>query len=519
MTTARKLNFRVEDLSASLVVFLVALPLCMGIAIASGMPPSAGLISGIIGGVVVGLLSGSPLQVSGPAAGLTVVVWNIVESHGIERVGYVVLLGGLIQVIAGLLGFGRWFRAISPAVVYGMLAGIGVLIIASQFHVMVDAKPHSTGPSNLLAIPARLLSVLVGSEDGSHQTGRTALSLGALTIATIVLWGKFRPDKLKFLPAPLLGVGLAALAANLSGASVSYVSLPDNILGSLELPGMAGLTNALNGSVIAAAVTLALIASAETLLCAAAVDRMQTEVRTDYNRELFAQGVGNTLCGLLGGLPMTGVIVRSSANVEAGAKTRLSAILHGLWLLLLVAFAPFLLRLVPTASLAGVLVYTGFKLVSPAHLRELRDFGWGAIGIYGVTLAGVVAQDLLTGVLIGLGLSALRLLVTLGSFEIETKEQQSNERLDVTFRGALTFVGLPRLAATLESLPNAQDIHLHVDQLRYIDHACLVAIGDFERQARQRGQSVTIDWTDLDARSEKQLPPAAADVRQLQPST
>jgi MFS superfamily sulfate permease-like transporter len=164
-------------------------------------------------------------------------------------------------------------------------------------------------------------------------------------------------------------------------------------------------------------------------------------------------------------------------------------------------------------------VYTGFKLVSPAHLRELRDFGWGAIGIYGVTLAGVVAQDLLTGVLIGLGLSALRLLVTLGSFEIETKEQQSNERLDVTFRGALTFVGLPRLAATLESLPNAQDIHLHVDQLRYIDHACLVAIGDFERQARQRGQSVTIDWTDLDARSEKQLPPAAADVRQLQPST
>src|SRR5690606_12366148 len=127
----------------------------------------------------------------GPAAGLTVVVWNIVESHGIERVGYVVLLGGLIQVIAGLLGFGRWFRAISPAVVYGMLAGIGVLIIASQFHVMVDAKPQSTGPSNLLAIPARLLSVLVGSEDGSHQTGRTALSLGALTIATIVLWGKF----------------------------------------------------------------------------------------------------------------------------------------------------------------------------------------------------------------------------------------------------------------------------------------------------------------------------------------
>jgi len=237
---------------------------------------------------------------------------------------------------------------------------------------------------------------------------------------------------------------------------------------------------------VVAGISLALIASAETLLCAAAVDRMQHEVRTDYNRELFAQGIGNTLCGLLGGLPMTGVIVRSSANVEAGAKTRLSAILHGLWLFLLVAFAPFLLRLVPTASLAGVLVYTGFKLVSPSHLRELRTFGWGAVGIYIVTLAGVVGKDLLTGVVIGLMLSVLRLLRKLGSFEIDVKQQPGSPRLDVTFRGALTFVGLPKLASTLESLPAAQEIHLHVDQLRYIDHACLVAIGDFERQARQR---------------------------------
>jgi MFS superfamily sulfate permease-like transporter len=257
---------------------------------------------------------------------------------------------------------------------------------------------------------------------------------------------------------------------------------------------------------------LALIASAETLLCAAAVDRMQHEVRTDYNRELFAQGVGNALCGLLGGLPMTGVIVRSSANVEAGGKTRLSAILHGLWLFLLVVFAPFLLRLVPTASLAGVLVYTGFKLVSPSHLRELRHFGWGAVGIYAATLAGVVAKDLLTGVVIGLMLSVLRLLGKLGSFEIEQKQVPGSPRLDVVFRGALTFVGLPRLAASLESLPAAQEIHLHVDQLRYIDHACLVAIGDFERQSRQRGQTVVIDWTDLDARSEKRAP-------ELQPST
>jgi MFS superfamily sulfate permease-like transporter len=518
MTSPPKWKFRVEDVSASLVVFLVALPLCMGIAIASGMPPSSGLITGIIGGAIVGLISGAPLQVSGPAAGLTVVVWNIIETHGIERVGYVVLFGGLVQVVAGLLGFGRWFRAISPAVVYGMLAGIGVLIVASQFHVMVDAKPHSTGPHNLMAIPMRLFSVLVGSEDGSHQTGRTALSLGMLTIAAIVLWSKFRPEKLKFVPAPLVGVAAAATAAAISGAQVSYVQLPDNLLGSISLPGLSELTGALDGSLVLAGVSLALIASAETLLCAAAVDRMQHEVRTDYNRELFAQGIGNTLCGLLGGLPMTGVIVRSSANVEAGAKTRLSAILHGLWLLLLVAFAPFLLRLVPTASLAGVLVYIGVKLVSPAHLRELRGFGWGAVGIYVATLAGVFATDLLTGVIIGLVLSVLRLLLKLGSFEIDVEQQQGSPRLDVVFRGALTFVGLPRLAAKLESLPAAQEIHLHVDQLRYIDHACLVALGDFERQARVRGKTVALDWPDLDSRSEKRLTPPRDPEAQLQPS-
>jgi MFS superfamily sulfate permease-like transporter len=518
MNTQPKWKFRVEDVSASLVVFLVALPLCMGIAIASGMPPAAGLITGIVGGLFVGMISGSPLQVSGPAAGLTVVVWNIIETHGIERVGYVVLFGGLVQVIAGLLGFGRYFRAISPAVVYGMLAGIGVLIIASQFHVMVDAKPHSSGPLNLAAIPTRLLALLVGSDDGSHQTGRTALMLGSITIAAIVLWSKFRPEALKFLPAPLLGVGLAATAAAVSGAQVSFVSLPDNLFSEIKLPGLESLSSAFDGSLVTAGISLALIASAETLLCAAAVDRMQHEVRTDYNRELFAQGVGNSLCGLLGGLPMTGVIVRSSANVEAGAKTRLSAILHGLWLLLLVAFAPFLLRLVPTASLAGVLVYTGFKLVSPSHLRELRHFGWGAVGIYAATLAGVVAKDLLTGVILGLMLSVLRLLRKLGSFEIETKQAAGSSRLDVTFRGALTFVGLPKLASTLESLPAAQEIYLHVEQLRYIDHACLVALGDFERQARQRGVSVTIDWSDLDARSEKRVPPPDAETRQLQPS-
>ena len=489
-----------QDISASLVVFLVALPLCMGIAIASGMPPSAGLISGIVGGIFVGLISGSPLQVSGPAAGLTVVVWNIIEHYGMERVGLVVLVAGVFQAVAGLLGFGRYFRAISPAVVYGMLAGIGVLICASQFHVMIDAKPHKSGPLNLAAIPSALYGMLA---DGTTGSARSAFALGLITIGSIVVWTRYRPARLKVIPAPLVGVLLASGYAAASGAHVSYVSIPDNLLSSLQLPQLSSFGSVFEGSLLITAFSLAVIASAETLLCAAAVDRMQHKVRTNYNRELLAQGLGNAICGLLGGLPMTGVIVRSSANVEAGANTRLSAILHGVWLLALVALAPWLLRLVPTASLAGVLLHTGFKLVSPAHLRELRDYGWGAIGIYAVTLGGVVIRDLLTGVVIGLLLSVFRLLWKLGSFDVEVRPSQNGARLDVLLRGAVTFVGMPRLAAVLERLPRAREVHVHVEELSYIDHACLVAISDYERQARLRGERVVIDWVSLDSRSEK----------------
>ncbi|MET0384906.1 MAG: SulP family inorganic anion transporter [Polyangiales bacterium] len=488
------------DLSASFVVFLVALPLCMGIAIASGMPPSTGLITSIVGGIFVGLISGSPLQVSGPAAGLTVVVWNIIENHGIEHVGLIVLLAGIFQAVAALLGFGRFFRAISPSVVYGMLAGIGVLICASQFHVMVDSRPHKSGPLNLAHIPAALHDALF---DGSGGSARSAFFLGVLTIASIVLWGKFRPERLRAVPAPLVGVLLSVAAAAISGVDVSFVSIPNGLVSAIQLPKLSLLGQAADGSVLVAAFSLAVIASAETLLCAAAVDRMQSRVRTNYNRELLAQGLGNAVCGALGGLPMTGVIVRSSANVEAGAQTRLSAILHGVWMLALVVLAPGVLRLIPTASLAGVLVYTGYKLVSPQHLRELRSFGWGSVGIYVATLGGVVLKDLLSGVLLGLALSVVRLLWKLGSFDVDVRAADDGSRLDVSLRGAVTFVGMPRLATILERLPKSRETYLHIDELSYIDHACLVAISDFERQCKTRGDHVEINWPLLEAKSEK----------------
>lgn len=496
-----------HDVSASIVVLLVALPLCMGVAIASGMPPSAGLITGIVGGLLVGGFTGSPLQVSGPAAGLTVLVWNIVDEHGIAMVGAVVLLAGIAQALAALLGFGRLFRAISPAVVYGMLGGIGVLIVASQWHVMVDSKPLKSGISNLLHMPSAIAKALTDTPGTTH---RAAALVGLLTIAAILAWDRYKPKRLAVLPAPLFAVALATLVAAVTGAEIQYVDVPDDFASAISPPTAGGLQSLLSPALLASAFSLAMIASAETLLCASAVDRMQDKVRTDYDRELFAQGIGNAVCGALGALPMTGVIVRSSANVSAGAETRASTILHGLWLLVVVLAFPSVLRLIPTASLAGVLVHTGLKLLRPAHLRELRSFGWQSVGIYAATLISVVVTDLLTGVLIGMALSLLRLLLRLGSFDSEV--ERTPGRTTVRLQGAVTFVALPRLARLLESLPRDTELVFDVEGVRYVDHACLVAIADFEQLRKREGQLVRIAWPLLDARSERVPADASGDA-------
>ena len=465
-----------QDFLSSVVVFLVALPLCMGIAIASGVPVAAGLITGIVGGLVVGWLAGAPLQVSGPAAGLTVIIFDLVQHHGLEVLGIAVLIGGALQLAAGLLGYGRWFRAVSPAVIHGMLAGIGLLILSSQFHVMVDDAPKGNGIQNLASIPKAIQKGLPLPELGTAEQrsarrdllqqfgnlheqqvqlrelaaeqispaatepptapdanpnltasphslplalplldkvqrkplaskqqklseelialvdqmesqdifrtvrdpvalkaatnhaleqlpialndlrqGHTeqvrasqaelqlslenvlgelknhdwAAKVGLLTIVILVLWNVFSPKRLKLVPAPLVAVIVATLFAALLELPVLYVEVPDNLWGEIHFPSIAVLQSVSWVVVLQAGIVLAVVASAETLLCATAVDQMQSDTRTDYNRELAAQGIGNMVCGLLGALPMTGVIVRSAANVEAGGEN--STCYHPTW--------------------------------------------------------------------------------------------------------------------------------------------------------------------------------------------
>ena len=303
----------VKDLSASLVVFLIALPLCMGIALASGAPPAAGILTGIIGGIVVGFLAGAPLQVSGPAAGLAVIVFEIIRDQGFSALGPILLIAGAMQILAGVIKAGRWFRAISPAVIHGMLAGIGLLIVLQQFHVMIDSKPKGTGIANAKAIwPA--ITEGIFPINGSRE--EIAISLALLVIGIMVLWQKYRPERLKLVPGALLGITAATVIARLMHLELNYVQVPGNLMDVVHLPTLDALKH-INAGILGSAATIAFIASAETLLSAAAVDKMQTIVKTNYDRELMAQGVGNMLCGFVGAIPRTGVIVRSSSNVLA----------------------------------------------------------------------------------------------------------------------------------------------------------------------------------------------------------
>lgn len=486
-----------KDLLASVVVFLVALPLCMGIAIASNMPPAAGLITGIVGGLIVGFLAGSPLQVSGPAAGLAVLVWQLVEKHGVEMLGIIVLFAGLIQLAAGMLKLGQWFRAVSPAVIHGMLAGIGILILAAQFHVMLDGRPIGSGLQNLLGIPNAILAAFRAGD--FHLT---AGGVGVLTIATIAGWNTFAPKSWRVIPAPLVGVAVAmAAAALLSLTDIKYVDVKDNILADVlngsTLPSLSNLWRITEPSIVVGAISIAFIASAETLLCATAVDQMHSGPRTKYDQELSAQGIGNIICGIFGALPMTGVIVRSGANVEAGAETRASAILHGVWLLIFVAALPWTLGYIPLSALAAVLVFTGYKLAYPKILPTLQKYGRGEVFIYAATIVTIVFTDLLTGVLTGLGLSLAKLLYSFSHLEVVKDVKPVGNHIDLYLRGSATLIRLPQLAQELETLKPNSHVHVHIGDLDYIDHACIDLLTNWDKQHRATGGSLEIEWEGL----------------------
>ncbi|MFD7712183.1 SulP family inorganic anion transporter [Streptomyces sp. NPDC059785] len=459
------------DVTASLVVFLVALPLCVGVAVASGVPAELGLVTGIAGGLVAGALPGSSLQVSGPAAGLTVLVYEAVREYGVQALGVLVLGAGLVQLALGALRLGRWFRAVSVAVVQGMLAGIGLVIVAGQVYALGDTATPASGPeklAGLLALPAAADPV--------------ALAVGGGTVLVLVLWPRWERGA-RTVPAPLPAVALASAATALFDLPVRRVEV-HGLLAAVHSPSAAELGRLTEVGALGTVLAFALISSAETLFSAAAVDRLHDGPRTDYDRELIAQGTGNTVCGVLGALPMTAVIVRSSANVRAGARTKLSRVLHGVWLLVFVAALPAALGVIPVAALAGLLVHAGCKLVPVRELAPLWRTHRGEVVVLAVTAVAIVAGDLFQGVLVGLALAVAKTAWDTSHVHVET-EDRGDAGLVVRVAGHATFLRLPKLLDALEALPHDRDVRLDLGGLRHVDHACAAAL---EGWTAARGQ-------------------------------
>lgn len=507
-----------HDLPASLVVFLVALPLCLGIALASGAPLFSGLISGVVGGIVVGALSKSPLSVAGPAAGLTVIVLAAIQQlPSFEAFLLAVCLAGVLQVMLGIARAGVIGDFIPSAVITGMLTAIGLIIIMKQL-------PHGLGyGGNFFGDEA------FSQFDGENTfTALMALGSrilpGALLITVVSLafmfWWDNRQKKLsgfwRYLPGPLVVVlfGVAANAVFMqflpewSLKASHLVAVPvansfDEFLGQFRFPDTSLITDP---AVWTIAVTLALVASVESLLSVEAVDKLDPYRRVSpTNRELMAQGAGNIASGLIGGLPVTAVIVRSSANVTAGARTRLSAVAHGFWLLGSVVFIPVALNSIPLAALAAVLIGVGYKLAKPSIFVSHYRKGMSQFVPFIVTVSAILLTDLLMGVFIGVLVGAAFILVqnSFGAIVCVNDEKQYRIR----FKKDLFFLHKYELKKTLSRLPNDSHVQLDFTQLHFVDKDNIEIVNDFLLGAPHRGITVEIRKNDdMDETLQLKLP-------------
>ncbi|OIJ96222.1 sulfate transporter [Streptomyces sp. MUSC 14] len=467
-----------QDFAASLVVFLVALPLCVGVAVASGVPAELGLVTGIVGGLVTGLMRGSSLQVSGPAAGLTVLVFEAVKEYGLPVLGVIVLAAGAIQIAMGLLRLGRYFRAISVSVVEGMLAGIGLVLVAGQLYPALAAKAPDSGPGKIAGLPGALWAAF---GDG---TALASLAVAAGTVVVLLLW-KHAPAKVRTVPAPLAAVGLAMLAAFALDLPVATVEVR-GLLGAVRPPPLSAFGELAAVGVLGTVVAFTLIASAESLFSAAAVDRLHSGPRTAYDKELVAQGTGNAVCGLLGALPMTAVIVRSAANVQAGGRTKASRVLHGVWLLLFAALLPGVLAYLPIPALAGILIHSGAKLVPVRALAGLWREHRGEALVLAVTAVSIVAVSMFEGVLIGLALAVVKTAWEASHVGLEVVDKGAGP-VDAQLSGNATFLRLPKILDSLESLPRDRPVRLDLTGLHHLDHACRTALENWAERHSAAG--------------------------------
>ncbi|MFG2330143.1 SulP family inorganic anion transporter [Streptomyces sp. NPDC048604] len=475
-------RFRIAgaDLSASVTVFLIALPLSLGIALATGAPLQAGLVAAAVGGIVAGRLGGSPLQVSGPAAGLTVVTAELIQQYGWRTTCAITVLAGLAQLALAAVRVARSALAVSPAIVHGMLAGIGVTIALAQLHIVLGGTPQSSAVDNVLGLPAQLA--------GTHPA---ALSVSVLTIAVLLLWPRL-PGRTgtyaRKLPAALAAVAAATVLAALAGLGVPRVDLE-----SWRSHALPGLPEGPVLGLIAAVLTITLVTSVQSLLSAVAVDKLVTArpdhghgvPRSRLDRELAGQGAANIVSGALGGLPVAGVAVRSVANVAAGAVSRHSTMLHGVWVVAAALLLAPVLGLIPLPALAALVMVVGVQMVSITHIRTVTRHR--EVLVYAVTLSGTVVIGVLEGVALGIAVAVAVALHRLTRTRI-THEELGKAHL-VRVRGQLTFLAVPRLSRTLHQLPPGGHVVVELDG-SFMDHAAYESLSEWQATYIRHGGTV-----------------------------
>ncbi|MGC9543569.1 SulP family inorganic anion transporter [Streptomyces sp. UG1] len=470
------------DVSASIAVFLIALPLSLGIALATDAPLQAGLVAAAVGGLVAGRFGGAPLQVSGPAAGLTVVTAELIQRYGWRTTCAITVLAGLAQLGLGLLRVARGALAVSPAIVHGMLAGIGVTIAVAQLHIVLGGTPHSSVPDNLRELPGQLARI--------HPA---ALSVSALTLALLVVWPRL-PGRigrwLRKVPTPLVAVAAATTTASIAGLHLPKVDLP-----SWSSHALAALPEGPVLGLVAAVLTITLVCSVQSLLGAVAVDKLvagRPEVsahvgRSDLDRELLGQGAANVVSGALGGLPIAGVAVRSSANVRAGAVSRNSTMLHGVLVVVAALLMVPILELIPLASLAALVMAVGIQMVSLHHIRTVTRHR--EVLVYAVTTLGVVFLGVLEGVTLGIAMAVGVALHRLTRTRITHDEKEGVHHVQV--RGQLTFLAVPRLSRALHLVPRGADAVVELDG-SFMDHAAYESLQDWQNTHTAHGGSVEL---------------------------
>ncbi|MCR9227299.1 MAG: SulP family inorganic anion transporter [Flavobacteriaceae bacterium] len=496
-----------NDLPASIVVFFVALPLCLGIALASGAPLFSGLIAGIIGGIIVGALSGSHIGVSGPAAGLAAIVLTAIGTlGGYQNFLVAVVLGGIIQLVFGFLRAGIIAYYFPSSVIKGMLTGIGIIIILKQIPHFFGYDADPEGDWAFFQVDGENTFSEIINSINYISPGATLIAL--IGLAILILWSTVLTKKSKIfelVQGPLVAVVLGIVYFSITqgnptwGISAEHlvkVPVPDSFesfLGFFSFPNFSAISNM---EVWVTAFTIALVASLETLLCVEASDKLDPEKRTTpTNRELMAQGVGNTLSGLVGGLPVTQVIVRSSANIQSGGKTKASAIIHGFFLLGSVILIPTLLNMIPLSVLAAILFVVGYKLAKPSLFKTMYKAGWKQFVPFVVTVIGIVFTDLLVGISLGLGVGIVVVLIK--SYQnshflhIEDKGNGSHE-IKMTLAEEVTFFNKGAILKELDSIPENSYLTLDVRKTRYLDNDIVEILEDFSSKAMNRNIDIKI---------------------------